>query len=494
MDRSQQEKNVGNKPKQPVRNEWTKNFSEWFDKILDETEIVDFRYPLKGAGVWRPFGFKIRKYVYEILRALHDQTGHDEALFPLLIPEGEFLKEAQHIEGFEAQVYWVTRGGLDELEIPLVLRPTSETSIYPMYHIWVRSHADLPLKLYQVVSTFRYETKHTRPLLRVRELTSFKEAHTVHASYEELAEQVKEAVEIYSTFFDELGVPYLISRRPEWDKFAGSEYSIAFDTILPDGRTLQIGTVHNLGTNFAKAFDIKFETVDGKSEYAYQSCYGISERCIAAAIIVHGDDHGLVLPPKIAPHQVVIVPILFANVDQAINKATDELLNELKREKIRVIVDRSEKKPGAKFYYWEKRGVPVRAEIGPKDLENDTITLVRRDTLEREVVQRSEATSRITDLLVRLTQSIKQRETDYIQSHVHRVESIEAAKEIIEQRLGVVELHWCGQETCGRSLENELTGAVLGTPEDLQHSQDGEGICFACGNQSTTLMRFARTY
>jgi len=494
MDNNREEQHEEGRRKQPTREEWARNFSEWFDKILDEAEIVDFRYPLKGAGVWRPFGFKIRKYTYEILRALHDQTGHEETLFPLLIPEGEFLKEAQHIRGFEEQVYWVTRGGSDELEVPLVLRPTSETSIYPMYNLWVRSHADLPLKLYQVVSTFRYETRHTRPLLRVRELTSFKEAHTVHASFEELEQQVQEAVGIYANFFDELGVPYLITRRPEWDKFAGAEYSIAFDTILPDGRTLQIGTVHNLGTNFAKAFDIKFETVNGQSEYVYQSCYGISERCIAASLIVHGDDHGLVLPPKVAPIQVIFIPILFAGLEQAINETTDKLMNELKHENIRVAVDRSEKTPGAKFYWWEKRGVPVRVEIGPKDLENYTVTLVRRDTLFREIVPQTEATTRITDLLVRLAQNIKQREAEFLQSRIHRVETLEDARKVIEQRIGVVEVPWCGLEECGLSLEEELTGSVLGTPEDLQRPQEVEGVCFACDKRATTIMRFARTY
>jgi prolyl-tRNA synthetase len=494
MDHTQDNQKVGNKQKAPPREEWEKNFSEWFDNILDEAEIVDFRYPLKGAGVWRPFGFKLRKYSYEILRALHDETGHDEALFPLLIPEGEFLKEAQHIRGFGSEVYWVTRGGEDELEVPLVLRPTSETSIYPMYHLWVRSHADLPLKLYQVVNTFRYETKHTRPLLRVREITSFKEAHTVHNSFENLEEQIQEAVGIYSKFFDELGIPYLITRRPEWDKFAGAEYSIAFDTILPDGRTLQIGTVHNLGTNFAKAYDITFETIDGKKEYAYQSCYGISERCIAATIIVHGDDHGLVLPPKVAPIQVIIIPILFADVAQAINEATNKLMTELKRENIRVQVDRSDKSPGAKFYWWEKRGVPVRVEIGPKDLEKDSVTLVRRDTLERDLIPQNEATSRITDLLVRLARNIKKKEVEYLHARVRRVENIEDAKHVIEQQIGVIELPWCGLDDCGRVLEEEMTGSVLGTPEDLQDPYEVEDACFACKKKATQIIRFARTY
>ncbi|MFQ6123063.1 MAG: proline--tRNA ligase [Candidatus Heimdallarchaeota archaeon] len=494
MTSDRNEQQAEEQQKSPTRDEWARNFSEWFDKILDDAEIVDFRYPLKGAGVWRPFGFKLRKYTYEILRTLHDQTGHDEALFPLLIPEAEFLKEAQHIRGFEKQVYWVTRGGTDELEVPLVLRPTSETSIYPMYHLWVRSHADLPLKLYQVVSTFRYETKHTRPLLRVRELTSFKEAHTVHASYEELEQQIQEAVGIYARFFDELGIPYLITRRPEWDKFAGAEYSIAFDTILPDGRTLQIGTVHNLGTNFAKAFDIKFETRDGKSQWAYQSCYGISERCIAATLIVHGDDHGLVFPPKVAPIQVIIIPIPFASLEQEINKVCDELMKELEHENIRVTVDRSEKTPGAKFFFWEMRGVPVRVEVGPTDLETNSVTLVRRDTLKREIVPRLEATTRITDLLVRLTRDIKQREAKFLQSRIYRVKTLEEAKEVVGQRIGVVELPWCGLEECGKFLEEELTGSVLGTPEDLQNFEDVEGVCFACGKRAITIMRFARSY
>ncbi|MHA1300796.1 MAG: aminoacyl--tRNA ligase-related protein, partial [Candidatus Helarchaeota archaeon] len=278
------------------KGKWKKNFSEWFNEIISETEILDYRYPLKGCGVWRPYGFKIRKNVLRIIRDLLDETGHDETLFPLLIPDYIFAKEAIHVKGFEEEVYWVTHGGLKELDVKLALRPTSETAIYPMFALWIRSHADFPVKVYQAVSTFRYETKATRPLIRVREITTFKEAHTAHATWEDAEKQVEEGKMVYSKFFQKLGIPYIINKRPEWDKFPGAVYTLAFDTLTMDRKSLQIGTVHNLGQTFAKTFNIEYETEDGGRDYAYQTCYGISERTIAALIAVHGDDRGLKLP------------------------------------------------------------------------------------------------------------------------------------------------------------------------------------------------------
>jgi prolyl-tRNA synthetase len=286
------------------------NFSEWYHELLKAGEIIDVRYPVKGMCVWYPFGFALRRNVYDLMRELLDPD-HQETQFPLLIPETEFMKEAEHIKGFEDEVYWVTHGGTSPLEIKLALRPTSETAIYPIFKLWVRSHADLPLKIYQIVNTFRYETKHTRPLIRLREITSFKEAHTVHATWDEAAEQVEAALTIYAEFYRRLAIPFLFARRPSWDKFPGSDYSIALDTVMPDGRTLQIGTAHLLGTNFATTYGITFENEGGEQEFANQTCYGVSERCIAALISVHGDDKGLVLPWSVAPVQVVIVPILF---------------------------------------------------------------------------------------------------------------------------------------------------------------------------------------
>ena len=254
------------------------------------------------------------------------------------------------------------------MDVKLALRPTSETSIYYMMKLWVKVHTDLPIKLYQIVNTFRYETKHTRPLIRLREIMTFKEAHTAHATKEEAEEQVKEAIEIYKKFFDTLGIPYLVSKRPDWDKFPGAEYTMAFDTIFPDGRTMQIGTVHNLGQNFAKTFEIIFETPTGDKDYAYQTCYGISDRIIASIIAIHGDEKGLILPPIVAPIQVVIVPLIFKGKEEMVMNKAKEIYNLLK-DKFRVHLDDRDIRPGRKFNDWELKWVPLRIEIGPKDIE-----------------------------------------------------------------------------------------------------------------------------
>jgi prolyl-tRNA synthetase len=340
------------------------NFSEWYNEILWRAEIMDVRYPVKGLYVWYPHGFGIRKRAYGILRDLMDRD-HAETMFPLLIPKTEFMKEAEHIKGFEDEVYWVTHGGTSELDVPLALRPTSETAIYPMYSLWIRSHTDLPLKLYQIVNTFRYETKHTRPLIRLREITSFKEAHTVHATWEEAAAQVEVALGLYREFYDSLRVPVIVSRRPAWDKFPGADYTIAVDTIMPDGKTLQIGTVHMLGDHFSRTYDITYEDANGERQYAYQTCYGISERSIAAVISVHGDDKGVVLPPEVAPIEVVIVPIIVGKRRDEVLAAATVLEEEFRNAGFAVKLDAREMRPGAKYYHWEMRGVPLRVEVGP---------------------------------------------------------------------------------------------------------------------------------
>ena len=303
------------------------DFSAWYNELLWQAEVMDVRYPVKGLYVWYPHGFAIRKHVYAILRGLMDRD-HQETLFPLLIPEQEFMKEAEHIKGFENEVYWVTHGGKEPLDVPLALRPTSETAIYPMYALWVRSHADLPIRLYQVVNTFRYETKHTRPLIRLREITSFKEAHTVHATWEQAEIQVEEAIRLYLEFYERLGIPVIVSRRPDWDKFPGADYTMAVDTIMPDGKTLQIGTVHHLGDHFSQTFNITFEDPEGLQRHVYQTCYGISERSIAALISLHGDDKGLVLPPDVAPVQVVIVPITIGKRKEDVTNAAASIEQE----------------------------------------------------------------------------------------------------------------------------------------------------------------------
>jgi len=466
------------------------SFSEWYHELLAAAEIMDIRYPVKGLYVWYPFGFALRNNIYSIIRELLNKDGHEEALFPLLIPENEFMKEAEHIKGFEDEVYWVTHGGTTPLEMKLALRPTSETAIYPMYKLWVRSHADLPLKLYQIVNTFRYETKHTRPLIRLREITSFQEAHTVHTDWDDAAKQVDRAIEIYQEFYRRMGIPTIVSKRPPWDKFPGADYTLAVDALMPDGRVLQIGTAHHLADNFAKTFEITYEDTDGEQVYAHQTCYGISERCIAAAISVHGDDRGLVLPPEIAPVQVVIVPILFGKRDQndEILGACASVRDMLANHGLRTRIDDSDERPGAKYYRWELRGVPVRLEIGPRDLAQNSVVLVRRDTSDKRSVP-------IDQIAYEVQQSMDMMLDDMYHAALQklnlRIFDCRTTDEISRKAMqGIVRTSWCLDSDCGHEIE-ELTGMrMLGVPAG---SETMTGDCVICGREGTEVL-MARTY
>jgi prolyl-tRNA synthetase len=475
------------------REKWSKHFGTWFRKLLIDAGIADYRYPIKGCGVWMPYGFKIRKNGLQILRDQLDATGHEEALFPLLIPETSLQKEAAHVKSFEAECFWITRGGLNPLDIKLALRPTSETVIGPMLKFWIRSHADLPIKLYQVVNVFRYETKTTRPLIRVREVSTFKEAHTSHATFEESEAQVKEATEVYKKFFDELCVPYCISRRPEWDKFAGALYSDGFDTILPDGRSLQFGTVHNLGQNFSKAFDITYETKDGKQAHIWQTCYGISERWLAAVLGVHGDDNGAVLPPKIAPIQVAIIPIPPKEKTEKINETCIEVGEKLNTKGIRTKVDlREELTPGSKFFDWELKGVPIRVEIGPRDMQRGEAVVVRRDTFEKTSCKTGELADYVQSLMKKMSEEMREKAWNWMKEHIRKADSLDEVKQLLKQRAGIVEVSWCGETNCGLRMEEEINGKVLGIPQDVKEKVSG--TCIVCGKKATSIVRVAVAY
>jgi len=469
------------------------NFSEWYNEILKQAEILDIRYPIKGVYVWYPYGYKLRNLVYGILRTLLDEE-HEEVLFPLLIPKDVFMKEKEHIKGFEEEVFWVTRGGNTELEIPFALRPTSETAIYPVFKDWIRSHRDLPLRIYQIVNTFRYETKHTRPLIRLREITSFKEAHTAHASRSDAEEQIHKAVALYKHFFDLLAVPYIITRRPQWDKFPGAEYSIAFDTLMPDGRTMQIGTIHLLGERFARTFDIKYEDNDGALKFVHQTCYGISERCVASVIALHGDDHGLVLPPMVAPIQVIIVPIVFSGEEGRINggelveQACFKVQDELTKAGVRAVVDNSEERPGAKYYRWELKGVPLRIEIGPRDLRNERCELVRRNDFKRVQIPMSEVVPQVKRTLHEIYEALHEKAKERLRTNIYESEGISAAtseEEMEELRRragqGILSLFLCERESCGNELEELLGLSVLGEPvHEVGSGEKKEGKCLIC--------------
>ena len=479
------------------REKWSSKFSEWFDWVLQTGEFYDYgRYPVKGMGVWLPYGFQLRKRIIELIRGILDKRGHEEILLPLLIPEHLLAKEKEHIKGFEGEVYWVTRGGTEDLDVKLALRPTSETSISLMESYWIKSYRQLPKKYYQVVSIFRYETKATRAMIRLREVTTFKEAHTVHASFEDAERQVFEAVECYKEFFDRLGIPYVISKRPDWDKFAGALYTIAFDTVFPDGRILQIGTAHHLGQGFAIALEVRIQLSDGSMDYAWQTSYGISDRVVASIISIHGDDRGAVLPPNIAPIQVVIVPIPGSSedVDKQIRSYIRGLEKELVSNGIRTRVDwRTDVTPGYKFYDWELRGAPLRMEIGAREVEKHTVTIARRDTLKRIEVKREEVFKEVGRLLEEITENISRRAWEWLKNNIRRATSVEEAKEIISTKRGIVEIPWCGREACGLTIEEKTEAKALGTPLERPRLVDSDK-CPICGRKAVTLLRIAKTY
>jgi prolyl-tRNA synthetase len=462
------------------------NFSEWYNELLMMAQIVDVRYPIKGINVWYPFGYSIHKKVYGLLRALMD-VDHQETQFPMLIPKTELLKESEHIKGFEDEVYWVTHGGLSPLEIPLALRPTSETAIYPMYKLWIRSHTDLPLKLYQIVNTFRYETKQTRPLIRDREITSFKEAHTAHATWEDAEKQVHEAMNIYGDFYTKLSVPFIINKRPDWDKFPGADYTMAFDTLMPNGRSLQIGTVHHLGSKFARTFGITYEDASGQQQFVSQTCYGISERCIAAVIGIHGDNKGLVLPPNASPMQVVIIPIVFKSGAEEVLDACKRARAMLNDSGIQALLDDSSERPGAKYYKWEMKGVPFRIEIGPRDLKNNSVMLVRRDGI-KESIPMDGLPQTLNNKLMDFQAGLLKKAADFMWSRIKDCATLDEAKVQIDS--GFARMYWCGEKACGLEMENATGGKLLGEPQGMT----GSGICPVCGKPAEKIVLVARSY
>ena len=293
------------------------DFNEWYNEIVELADLCDKRYPIKGMNIWRPYGWTLIQNVDHLIRQEMIKTHHQEVNFPLLIPETFFKKEEEHIKGFGNEVYWITHAGNNKLEERWLLRPTSETAMYPIFSLWIRSHTDLPLKTFQIVNTFRYETKQTRAFIRVREIHFF-EAHTCHTTFEDAEKQINEDKEIAEQLLKKLSLPYLLSKRPNWDKFAGAYYTISIDVLMPSLRTLQIGSIHQYRDNFAKPYEITYETEKGNHAFCHQTTYGMSERLLGAIVGIHGDNKGLALPPDIAPIQVIIIPIIFKGKEQSV--------------------------------------------------------------------------------------------------------------------------------------------------------------------------------
>ena len=368
------------------------DFNSWYPAIVEIADLVDKRYPIKGMDVWKPYGLESMNLIDGIARREMARTGHQEHRFPLLVPEDLLEKENRLVSrlkaaratgvdpselriqeeesGFKKEVYWVTKGGENELDVPMFLRPTSETPMYTMFALWIRSHADLPLKTFQIVNTFRYETKQTRSFIRVREIHFF-EAHTVHADKEGADSQIEEDAEMVQAIMHDLCLPSLVSKRPVWDTFPGAWYTKAADVIMPNGRTLQVATYHHYKDQWASAFNLSYEDSDGTTKPCHQTTFGMSERLLGAVVGMHGDDNGLVMPPAVAPIQIVIMPIA-KHVDQNVITTVHALSKELDSFGFRVHVDDRDMRPGAKHYDWEIKGVPLRVEIGPRDLESSS--------------------------------------------------------------------------------------------------------------------------
>jgi prolyl-tRNA synthetase len=459
------------------------NFNEWYNDIVEKANLSDKRYPIKGMNVWTPYGWKIMRNVDTFIRKELDDTGHDEVYFPLLIPETEFKKEKDHIKGFDSEVYWVTHAGLNELDVRLVVRPTSETAMYPMFSLWVRSHTDLPLKIYQIVNTFRYETKQTRSFIRVREIHFF-ESHTCHVTEEDAQKQVEEDFVILGKIMEQLCIPYSLLIRTEWDKFPGAYYTVGLDTAMPNGRMLQIGSVHHYRTNFSIPYNIKYEDSDGEHKHVHQTTYGMSERLVGAMIGVHGDDKGLVLPPPVAPFQAVIIPIISKGNAEPVLKAANAVKSGLEESGIRVKLDDRDERPGSKFYDWEIRGVPLRLELGMKDIEKNVITFVRRDTGEKGTISVEDAASGVAMLLELI------RADMYAKAWKAQKDNVADIDSFVNLPEKTLRFGWCGSEECGHKFEDENDLKLLGTP---YIPEKYKGKCIICGKPTEKVAYAARS-
>ena len=450
-------------------------FIDWYLEAVEAAGLTDKRYGVKGMNVWTPYGFLARRHLDEVLVREIEATGSAPVEFPALIPQTEFEKEKEHIKGFDTQVYWVTRGGASDLDVPLVLRPTSETAMYPVFALWIRSHKDLPLNVYQIVNTFRYETKTTRPFLRVREIHFFEE-HTCQLNEETATARVQSNLAAFRAMADAFALPYLAVRRPEWDKFPGAFYSVALDIPIGDGRTLQIGSIHHYRENFSTPYDIGYETSDGSRRLVHQTTFGLSERLLGAIVAVHGDRRGVVFPSSIAPYQVVIVPIA-SKGSVSPDEAAETRATSLRQLGIRVHVDRGEDRPGAKYYRWESRGVPLRIELGSREAAQGKVTVVDRLGSRKEI-----GPERVEEGVLAALREFDQNLRAHADERFRQAFSVARTIEQLAGSTHVRFVSWCGDEACGHRIEAAVQGSLLGTPEgETPIPLDAVGPCIACG-------------
>jgi len=470
------------------------DYSRWYIDVIAEAELADYA-PVKGCMVIRPNGYAIWEKMQAGLDKLFKETGHVNAYFPLFIPESFMRKEADHIEGFAPECAVVTHGGGKKLEEALFIRPTSETIIWSMYKRWIQSYRDLPILINQWANVVRWEMR-TRLFLRTTEFL-WQEGHTAHATYDEAEKETLQMLDVYRTFAEDyMAVPVIPGVKTEKEKFAGAIRTYCIEAMMQDRKALQAGTSHNLGQNFAKAFDVEYLDEQGKREYVWATSWGVSTRLVGALIMTHSDDNGLVVPPKLAPLEVVLVPIWKGADERAtVLERANKIVAEWKGKFSFKLDDRDNYRPGFKFNEWEKRGVPIRIEMGPKDLQNDNAVLVRRDTGAKRVVAQADLTGEIRRTLEQMQTDLYNRALAFREQNSKAIADYSQFKKEIEEPGGFFWTHWCGDRACEDRLQNETKATIRCIPRIATNVQSAkEGKCLLCGGAAKEPVVIAKAY
>jgi prolyl-tRNA synthetase len=480
----------------------SENFSEWYSQVILKAELGDLRYNVKGFIVNRPWAAMLMNNMFSLYEEEMQDKGHLPVLFPSIIPESNLKKEEKHLEGFSAEVFWITQGGSDNrpFEERYALRPTSETAMYPMYSLWVRSHRDLPLKIYQKCQVWRFEGKMTRPFLRGREF-HWIEGHDVFATREEAESQVLEDMRTAENVMHKcFGIPFIFFKRPAWDKFPGAVYTYAADSLMPNGKIVQQPSTHFLGQNFSKPFNIKFSDEEGKEDFAWQTCYGpCIWRMVGSIVGLHGDDKGLILPPLIAPYQSVILPIFTNKTKDKVLSHAKKLCVKLKKAGLRVHFDRRDYcSPGWKFNEWELKGVPLRIEVGPKDIAKKQVVFVRRDTGKKTPVKTKALVTSTRKALREIQDSIVKKADNYFDSMISQAQT---SKELVSKlrRGGFIRVPFCSiemdGEACAERIRAEFAGAeVRGARVDVKEKPSKNDKCVVCARQAKEVVYVGKSY
>lgn len=456
------------------------NYKE-FTSLLLEAEIIDPRYPIMGCYVWMPYGYKIRKNVLDFFREKMDENGYEEYLFPRLVPEKEIKKVTENIGSFEEGVFWVTHAGKKELSERLFLNPTGECGVYPMFEQWVRTENDLPLRAYQIASTFRPH-RDSNPMLNGNELTSLMEAHGAHASKEEAWSEFQNVLEFMDTIHERMGIPYIKMKRPVWGNKPVSEVMVSYETYMPaKGRSFNVGVAYHQDQIYSRAFDISFNNRHGDKEHTHQNTFGISERGIAAMLSLHLDDNGLCLMPEFAPHQVVLIPF-YKKEDDAATKERVVSHAKAVRDMIpdyRSIVDENSKPHATKkIGMWRKKGIPLRLGIGVDEIETGNVKVLRRDTDRIEEIPIDRLPELTGKYMKEIQRGLYDEARDTLSSHLHDVKTLPEMVDVSDSG-DIAKFNWCGEMECGQGIENRITGEILG--QSLE--EEGTGECISCGNE-----------